>query len=48
MSEIEKIRKLAEKYYKNVYWNKWRGSTMKAIVVTSYAAGYEQRKSEEP
>jgi len=41
------LKDKAEKYFRNVYHEKWRGSTMKAIVVSSYCAGYEQRKKEE-
>jgi len=43
----KKIKKLAEQYFDKVYMNRWRGSTMRNIVITSYAAGYKQRKDEE-
>jgi hypothetical protein len=36
------VKKLAEEFWNTEYKNKWRGSTMKAIVVSSFFAGYKQ------
>ena len=39
-------KKHAERYYELEYKEKWRGSTMKAIVISAYLAGYEKGRTE--
>jgi hypothetical protein len=39
-------KEAAKKYYETVYKEKWRGATVKAIVLSSFEAGYNYAKGE--
>ena len=36
------IKELALEYYQTTYWEKWRGATIKSIVINSFVAGYKK------
>ena len=38
----ELVKRLAERFFNSVYKNKWRGSTMRNIVIVSFCAGYKK------